>query len=470
MRYLLRAEFLVEKIFWLLFAYISLVPYYYMQDQHLTGDLPVFSLVKYFPFVLAVLALGLWFGEWIGGKRRFVYSPIFAYMGLYMGVSLLSLWGAEYAHKGMAKWVYYNSTGCGLAFLIIQYGRNFSRRLACSMACISGALVVYTFGVALWGRDPVWGAAQEAFNPYYTQVRVSGPFGHTVATATYVMFFFSLALWAWGELRVPVLKMVVGVVCILYIPVVLLTQTRAALVALFISIALMAPWFKQAFVGFALINKTRRVIGVVIAVMVLLALGKVLDSDQWAETRLAQISERWRHILEPTSATITDKGRTYRYDSLFEYTERFRIAQYHTVSNILDEHFLLGVGFGTFTLSFDKYKYTDNYIVREFPEHTTENMYLMILAETGWIGLASWILLMGGCVIIVYRGYRHTCEGVRLYLLGSYLAAVGGLAFNMLTWDIFNEPTLRISYWMFSGLALAYCRLDVNTTAIRSGR
>jgi hypothetical protein len=40
----------------------------------------------------------------------------------------------------------------------------------------------------------------------------------------------------------------------------------------------------------------------------------------------------------------------------------------------------------------------------------------------------------------------------------------------MLTWDIFNEPTLRISYWMFSGLALAYCRLDVNTTAIRSGR
>ncbi len=456
MRFLLHTEWLVEKILWLLFAYISLVPYYYMQEQRLTGDVPAFSLLKYFPFVLAVMALGLWLSEWMRGKRRLVSSPVFVYMGLFLGVSLLSLWGAEYDRKGLVKWVYYHATGCGLAFLIVQYGKVFARRLAICMAGISGFMVLYTFGIALLGIDPVWGAVQEAFNPYYTQVRVSGPFGHTVATATYAMFFFPLALWAWLTLQRFAFRVVWAGVCALYIPVVLLTQTRGALVAVFISIVLMAPWFKRALVAFTGIDRKRWGFGLGIAVIMLLVLGRGLEFDQWAGERLAQVGERWSHILEPRPVTIRDNDKTYEYDSLLEYTERFRVAQYHTVGNILDEHPLLGVGFGTYTLSFVKYKYTENYMEREFPEHTTENMYLMVLAETGWIGLVSWVLLMGGMMVLVFRAYRRTHAGLQRHLLLAYLAAAGGIAFNLLTWDILNEPTLRMSYWMFSGLALAY--------------
>jgi O-antigen ligase len=389
-----------------------------------------------------------------------VPSPIFVYMGLYLGVSLLSLWGAEYGRKGLAKWVYYNATGCVLTFLILQYGRYFALRLACSMAYISGGMVLYTFAVALWGIDPIWGSVQEVFNPYYTKIRVSGPFGHTVATATYAMVFFPLALWAWFELRASVLRVVWFGVCILYFPVVLLTQTRGALVAMCISIALMAPWFKRRLAHIVHINKARKAFFWGGAILVFLALGVELGANRWIGERLGQVGERWSHILEPNSVTINDGDRTYRYDSLLEYTERFRIAQYHTVANILDEHFFLGVGFGTFTLSFDNYKYTNNYIEREFPEHTTENMYLMVLAETGLMGFISWALLMGGIAVIVLRAYRRACARGQINLLLSYLAAVGGLAFNMITWDIFNEPTLRMSYWMFSGLALAYCRVD----------
>jgi O-antigen ligase len=464
-RLLLQTEWLVEKMLWLLFAYISLVPYYYMQEQRLTGDVPVFSVVKYFPFVLAVLALGLWLSEWARGKRRLVSSPVFVYMGLFLGVSLLSLWGAEYDRKGLVKWVYYNATGCGLTFLVIQYGQVFARRLAICMAGISGFMVFYTFGVALIGEDLVWGAVQEAFNPYYTQVRVSGPFGHTVATATYAMFFFPLALWAWFTLQRSAFRVAWGLVCALYIPVVLLTQTRGALVAVFISIVLMAPWLKRALVVFARIDRKRWLIGLGIGVIVFLVLGKGLEFDQWAGERLAQVGKRWSHIFGPRSVTIIDKDKTYEYNSPLEYTERFRVAQYHTVGNILDEHPFLGVGFGTYTLSFSQYKYTENYMEREFPEHTTENMYLMALAETGWIGLMSRVLLMGGMMILAFRAYCSARSGVQRHLLLAYLAAAGGLAFNMLTWDILNEPTLRMSYWMFSGLALAYCRAEGNTAA-----
>ena len=65
------------------------------------------------------------------------------------------------------------------------------------------------------------------------------------------------------------------------------------------------------------------------------------------------------------------------------------------MGNILEEHPFLGVGFGTFTRAFERFKHTENYMEREFPEHTTENMYLMFLAETGWAGLLSRLALMG---------------------------------------------------------------------------
>ena len=125
------------------------------------------------------------------------------------------------------------------------------------------------------------------------------------------------------------------------------------------------------------------------------------------------------------------------------------------MGNILEEHPLLGVGFGTFTLSFEDYKYTDNYMVREFPEHTTENMYLMWLAETGWVGFASRVLFLGAMVLCVFRAYRRESQLLQRHLLLAYLAAAGGLAFNLLTLDILNEPTLRMSFWLFSGVAIA---------------
>ena len=456
-RSFLQVEWLVDKMLGVLFAYISLVPFYYMEEQRLAADIPALSLVKYLPFVFVVLALGLWLVEWVGRKRPFVASPVFAFMCLYLCVSLVSLWGAEYVQKGLAKWIYYSATGCGLAFLIVQYGQNLAHRLAGYMALISGTVVLYTCAIALLGEDPVWGEVQRSFNPYYTQERVSGPFSHTVATATYTMFLFPLALWRLSVLRRIEFRFLWGGICALYLPVVLLTQTRGAVVAAFVSIVLMAPWLKKALAAAVRISRKELFFGLVVIVTVCSALGIAFDFDRWIGERLAQIGERWRHISETIPVTVESEHKVYTYNSLLEYTERFRVAQYRTVGNILAEHPLLGVGFGTFSLAFDKYKYTENYIEREFNFHTAENMYLMVLAETGWIGFSSWMLLMGAVVVWVFRAYRREPEGEQRYLMLAYLAATGGLSINLLTWDILNDPTLRMSYWMFSGLALACC-------------
>ena len=99
---------------------------------------------------------------------------------------------------------------------------------------------------------------------------------------------------------------------------------------------------------------------------------------------------------------------------------RFRVAQYYTVGNILAVHPLSGVGFGTFTREFEKYRYTENYMIREFPEHTTENMYLMFLAETGVLGLLARMVQMEARLAVVLRSWRRARPGPLRDLLGAY--------------------------------------------------
>ena len=443
----------VQGILLLLFTYISLVPFYYMQEQSLT-QIPTISAVKYLPFVLTGLGLLICINDWAKRSRRLFYSPVFLFVGVYLGCSMLSLVGSEYAKIGLVKWVYYNITGCVICFVVAQYDWHDARRLGRFMAFVSGIVVVYTFLVGIIGEDAGWGVMQSTFNPYYTRARVAGPFGHTVATASYVMFLMPVAVWMWINVDRFLPKVLWGFVCCLYVLVILLTQTRGALLASGMCFILMTPWWRKAG-EFLLQNGRRRKAAVaVISVAVLLSMWGV-SKGNIAWVRFDKIKHRWSDLLDLREIRIRDQDKEYHYRSMLEYTERFRIAQYFTVRNILREHAVLGVGFGTFTRSFERFKHTENYIEAEFSEHTTENMYLMFLAETGWLGLGSRLALMAAILTVLFRTYRHSAQSEQRDFLLAYLSGAGGLAFNMLTWDVLNEPTLRMSYWMFTGLAIA---------------
>ena len=114
----------VDQTIWVLlavlFAYISLVPFYYFQSQTLDGP-PVFSLVKYLPFILAGSACCLWCFDIVKNSKPVLRTPIDRLLGLYLAVALLSLLGANYALMGLSKWGYYNVTGGVLCLLVVQY-------------------------------------------------------------------------------------------------------------------------------------------------------------------------------------------------------------------------------------------------------------------------------------------------------------------------------------------------------------
>jgi O-antigen ligase len=133
-------------------------------------------------------------------------------------------------------------------------------------------------------------------------------------------------------------------------------------------------------------------------------------------------------------------------------SEPFRLAQYGTTWRVLQEHPLLGVGLGNLTRRFEEFK--DPLTPAGFIATTTENMYLMILCETGLLGGLVFVLLLGKLFWILY-GCVKTGDGVveRGLALAS-LASLAGFVINMFTWDGLNQPTVRITFWIIAGIGL----------------
>jgi len=452
----------VQILFCALFVYISLVPYYYLQQQSLTEEIPPFSLAKYGPFFLITFVILFWIIERVFKRRKWVRSRIDPFLSIYLVVSLCSLIGAEYTYIGLAKWLYHNTTGGVLCVMLFQYCTSWKviKTIASVMCLVSGIVVLYTFAFSLLGADPIWGEIQNSYNPYYTRDRATGPFGHTVATASYTMLFFPLAIWLLISLKKINPKILWALVCLLFIPVIILTQTRGALLSIGLCGVVMTPWIRGLRFDRNL-SHHRLITGLGLAVFMLffiLSKPALLDPVQ---ERLSRLAQRWHEGTDPSSITITHGDREYHYGSLLEYTERFRIAQYKVVAHYLNNHPFLGVGFGNYSRIFEKEKYErTNEEIWTVIAHTTENMYLLFLVETGWVGLASRLLLLGVVFIVVFRRYRQIADGDQRKLLLAILAGQSGLAFNMLTWDILNEPTMRMASWMLIGLALATARCD----------
>lgn len=458
-RTLKRPDLLVLGSFCFLFAYISLVPFYYLQEQSLTEGVPTISPLKYGPFVVVGLVGLFWAVECVRGRRAWIRSPINPFLGGYVVASLCSLIGAEYASVGLAKWLYYHGTGGLLCLLLLQYCTTWEvvKVFVAALCAISCIFVLYTLMSTSLGGDPIWGQTQTEFNPYYTTQRAVGPSGHTVATAGYAMMVFPVIAWfALGleRLRYRLLWALVGLLCPV---VVVLTQSRGALLATGLCCVLMVPWLKARWPR--RYPPRRLCAGLVIAGSMLAIAAWKLGVLGFFDQRLDEIGQRWRELLNPHSVTVENEGRVYRYGSTLEYTERFRIFQYKEVARHLDDHPLLGVGFGVYSRIFERGKFEHtNPEIWTVGAHTTENMYLLYLVETGWVGLIARLLLQGAVLLVIFRSYRRAADLRQRELLLAVLVSQSGLAFNMLTWDMLAEPTMRMTSWILTGLALATAR------------
>jgi hypothetical protein len=446
----------VDRYGWMLpvvlFAYISLVPFYYLEPLVISPELPAFSWLKYLPVpIILLFAVAVAAAPSPRLSVRVRNLPAAGYAMGYVVVSLLSLKNADFLAVGLGKFVYYNMTGLVLFYLVVLYLDNWSviKKTLGALIWIAGFVGFYTLCCALAEKDPIWGDTHLAHNPYYSVSRATGPFGSPTATASYLILFFPMFAWVYLHAGTTAAR----IAGLLLLPVTLVaivfTHSRSAMLTLAIVVIAMVPLWRKTLSGSGQAGWSRlsRNAVVILAGALVVALG-LFDSSG---THWVEIGERWRHLSDPRPVEIVAPDKVYRYGSHLEYTERFRIAQYYTTWNILGEQPLLGIGFGNFTRVFDQYKYTDNYMEWEFPYHTTDNMYLMFAAETGLVGVAVLLLFFAALGVGLYRAHGRVGEGERRDLLVAFMAAGGGILVNMSTWDALNEPTVRmtwaVGYW-----------------------
>ncbi|MBR4132567.1 MAG: O-antigen ligase family protein [Oscillospiraceae bacterium] len=136
------------------------------------------------------------------------------------------------------------------------------------------------------------------------------------------------------------------------------------------------------------------------------------------------------------AASSARGGRSVRWEQTIHYLHAFSPA--------------FGIGFGMFggavamqnpVSPWMKYFYTDNY-------------YIKILAENGYVGLVSFILMMVGVVWTGLRGWFRQRHEPQAPLCAGTLAGLCGVLAHCYFENIFEEPYMAVCFWTIAAMMM----------------
>lgn len=425
-----------------LFAYISFVPFYYLEPIALGAQVPSFVFLKYLPLLLVAFLAGLWLiglRQYRQPVRRLAAVP---WGALYLTISLLSLCGAAYPGIGLVKWGYYHATGILFGWILAQSldSQYAVHRLVRGVALVAGVCATYTLLSHWLGKDWLWDEIKRQNNPYYGGTwRATAPFGNAISTASYMSLCCPFICWeAWR--RGPLLRRAAfATLALMALMVTLLSQSRGGWLA--IGTATLVAGLALAWQGCRRQPWGRVAVVALVALLALPVAWQLLQS-----TGLHRIFAPQIVYMEHRASLLSG--------SKLGQTEHFRLAQFDNVIEILSQHPFLGIGFGNFTRYFEDHRPTMFPGDQNSPFHTTDNMYLMFAAETGILGLVAAVALLAAILWRVGSTWRQL-QGADRGLSLAFMSGASGFLANMVTWDPLNDPTLRLTFWMLAGVALA---------------
>ncbi|MEW6755922.1 MAG: O-antigen ligase family protein [Candidatus Latescibacterota bacterium] len=229
----------------------------------------------------------------------------------------------------------------------------------------------------------------------------------------------------------------------------LLTGTRGGWVAVASGLLLFYLWVRRP-------GRWRSALVLVVVVGALLspAAGLVLGSIRVGEATLYdQLSRLGERTVE-------------RALSVFERSD-FSISQRRVVwsdtVDLIAEHPWLGVGYGNYELALPAHRSIGRHRewqalmgTRTEVAYHAHNEYLEVLAETGPVGLAAFLWLLGALLWSGYRRLREAAERAeRLFVAGC----LGGLA-AVLVHAVFSfplqDPASAIHFYLLGALMVAY--------------
>jgi len=132
-----------------------------------------------------------------------------------------------------------------------------------------------------------------------------------------------------------------------------------------------------------------------------------------------------------------------------------RVTLWKTGWVMLKENPILGVGMGNYLVRYKEYvtKYPELYIGHD--QYSVHNSYLKVGAETGFLGLAAFLLIYIMYYLYIIRLYFNQDRLGKVLAVGLLVGSVTFLVQNLSNNLIFI-PQLNTIFWLVSGLVLAF--------------
>lgn len=368
-----------------------------------------------------LLTAAIWIGR--GLLRRDVHIPLppllVPLLG-FMAIALLSLWQPADVWMGLLEWGKWGQIL--VMFLLVcdrLRGAQGRRRVFLVIASLAGVAVFQAL-VGLWqfglSEDlPEHFAIDARFYRAYGTFEQPNPYaGFLGLTGALLVGFVAVALWEWltrimnHESRImnpesPITNYRFGVLLFAF----------AAVAA-----GLVASWSRGGWMGFAaalfiiaVMLPRRGMWGLVLAVVIVVG-GLALYAAGWLP---ASIASRLTGFLEYTR--FEDVRGVGINDANYAVIER--MAHWQAALSMWRERFWLGVGFGGYEAAYPAHRLVN----WQYALGHAHNYYLNLLAETGVLGLAAYLVLLGSIFVRLWRASRRTAgwtRGLALGLAGAW--------------------------------------------------
>ncbi|MBD3386060.1 hypothetical protein GF407_14185 [candidate division KSB1 bacterium] len=372
-------------------------------------------------------------------RRKIVLDYPLLLMILFTAVLLAASLGARDGHLAIQYIIEYVTEGILIYFLVINIVRD--RKILHKVLFILFASALFLSMLSLYqefgdGYDQQFaGFAQRnleretnsATNSdfFRTAQRAAGPIGDPNRYAQILLFLLPPALFfaRHGKTRSKYMALLTMVV----LPaVILLTYSRGALIALLLA-AIMVWQLKQ-------ISGKKMILGIFILLLMLFALAPSFY------TRLDAVNK--------ITGLFTQKAEEEP-----EAVIRGRLTEMLAAVLVFLDHPILGVGPGQYTPYYSvEYMNNPQIAFRQLDEpRRAHNMYLELAAETGIVGLALFMVIVGLLLYNLKKAAAMFSSSNRKY---ADLAALWAVAiYTYLVTALFLHLSYQRYYWLFLGLA-----------------
>ena len=440
--------------FLLLFSYISFVPFYYLPPLKISlGNFQV-PIFKYAPFGLVILIFGFFLIDRIR-KQDWSYKVGYFdfFVGIYLIISVLGALHAEYSLISFSKFLYYTITGLLLYYIFSStfFNEQEIKNIIIIVSLISAFVAFYAFLEFVVSYNFLYEAVYLKYNPYFSTV--ASTIGNNNMVGAYLVLCLPFALYLFFQVRSPRPRTIAMVGIFLIAISIVLTGSRGSWLGL---IVLVFVYFYR--------NIRRKVKngGVSHLILVLLCLILLAEVAGYTiDTTLQDIP-----LYSKTKDLLLSRGRLEELRN--SASLQLRIDHFKTAVNAFRDKPIWGIGFGNLALLYEKYKDPNR---PYYPKsHTTENMYLMWLAENGVLGLGAALCFLTLLMKRLAKAYKACEDEARRDVLLVFLSSFSGLFANMLTFIALYDPVHRMIFWIFAGIAVAVERscYERGSSAVRS--